>query len=175
MVYAKTPLSTQTAKTLSQARISQAYENLRWPQVIKAPPTGRPPKVVSLKLMLPAAHRLPSNLAATLSKYGRVVMCHGLRLVYQKNQQNRSRFMVVAGKQVSRLATERNRTKRLLHEALFRLVTQEVIPIDAILQARINLADQKFNAVLKRVGDLLHEAGRSTRSSEPPNHETVTA
>lgn len=86
--------------------------------------------------MLPKSNRLPSFEIRTVMRRGKRLLSTYLQCVFLPNQVNTPRFAFVVSTNVDKRATRRNRIKRLMREAVHRLLPQIRGSSDAILIAR---------------------------------------
>lgn len=104
--------------------------------------------------MLPKSNRLPSSDIRTVMRRGKRIANAYMQCVFLPNRGNAPRFAFVVSTQVDKRATKRNRIKRLMREAVHRLLPQIRGSIDAILIARSTREAEIKNSV----GELLHKA-----------------
>ena len=76
--------------------------------------------------MLPKPFKLPYQETALLKKTGQRLRTGSLELIYQKTPDTAWRFMVFVPKRVVKLATSRNRLKRIIYEQI-RLQTTHLV------------------------------------------------
>ena len=74
--------------------------------------------------MLPKPHRLPTPDIKQVMQRGRRLTSAELVLIYQENTIDTPRFAIVVPKRVDKRATARNRAKRLVREALRKLLPE---------------------------------------------------
>jgi len=114
--------------------------------------------------MLPRTFRLPSKDIPEVLRRGIQLRGEGVDFVYKKNRDpGFSRFAFIVSVKVDKRATVRNRMKRLLREAVQRIVSGFPKGIDGVLVVRGKLPDSKaeveviVRAVFRKLGILSRE------------------
>lgn len=112
--------------------------------------------------MLPRQHRLPlSSENSRLQQTGRRFQSSLLTLLVANRDDNSepTRFAVVVSKKLDKRATRRNRTKRLLREALRMLLPQFLPGYDVVMYAKKIFWEEKVSDIWSEVEKLLKRAG----------------
>lgn len=109
--------------------------------------------------MLPKLHRLPGYRIPEILKTGRRFHADIATIVVTKNSEPASRFAVSVSTRLSKKATARNRTKRLLREALFTNLSAIQPGYDGIVFAKKLLLEEKLQDILSEIHELLKKAG----------------
>lgn len=104
--------------------------------------------------MLPKSNRLPSSEIRTVMRRGKRIVNASIQLIFLPNQVGTPRFAFVVATSVDKRATKRNRLKRLMREAAYRLLAQIRGSVDAVVIARSTREGEIENSV----GELLHKA-----------------
>ncbi|KKU87416.1 ribonuclease P protein component [Candidatus Gottesmanbacteria bacterium RIFCSPLOWO2_01_FULL_48_11] len=109
--------------------------------------------------MLPIPYRLPTPDVKQVMRSGRRLASPELVLIYQKNTTDASRFALIVPKSVDKRAVGRNRTKRLVREALRKLLPAIAQAIDGVIIARrkvesLEEALSSINGLVSRIRDL---------------------
>lgn len=112
--------------------------------------------------MLPRQHRLPLSIEnRRLQQTGRRFQSSLLTLLVTNRDDNAgpTRFALVVSKKLDKRATKRNRTKRLLREALRMLLPQFQPGYDVVVYAKKILWEEKVSDIRSEVEKLLKQAG----------------
>ena len=83
--------------------------------------------------MLPTPNRLPTPLVKQVMRSGRRLTSPDLTFIYRSNTASTPRFAVVVPKHVDNRAVVRNRTKRLVREALRKLLPEMKQGVDGVI------------------------------------------
>lgn len=92
--------------------------------------------VLPFNIMLPRECRLPNELLRVIIKKGLFVFTDSLHIKYYLSNNSTSRFAIVIPKKIIKLATVRNRNKRLLRQALFTTQHNLAYSIDAVVTVK---------------------------------------
>lgn len=104
--------------------------------------------------MLPKPYRLPSDRIAEVLRKGKRVYREGLQLIIQKNHLNTPRLAVIVPVRLNKRATVRNRVKRLIREAVRKLLPTFPVGVDGVFMVRGRLPDRE-SEVEKTVQQLM--------------------
>jgi ribonuclease P protein component len=86
--------------------------------------------------MLPSHNRIPTSRITHVLRFGKRVRNEALQLAVAKGEGDVSRFAFVVSTKVDKRATHRNRTRRLLSEAI-RMHMKNIVPgFDCVLVAK---------------------------------------
>ncbi len=111
--------------------------------------------------MLPKTNRLTSqaDFSETKNK-GKVLQSSSFGMVFQKrNDSEPSRFGFIVSNKVSKKATERNKIKRLLREAVSVFLKDTKSGRNVLFLAKGALVGRKFDKLLEEVRQSLGSAG----------------
>ncbi|HCM37380.1 TPA: ribonuclease P protein component [Patescibacteria group bacterium] len=105
--------------------------------------------------MLPSKLRLPMVEARRLLKTGQRVRSESLELIYSASQKLHPRWLVQVPKRVVKLATRRNRLKRVLHQAAFVCHSKVTTPSDFLIRVKQPLPHYSSKQATKDLSELL--------------------
>ena len=156
MFHAKTHVPAEKNETHAQTRVSFPHGNPRWTNCFKTPALKRPKKTDYL--MLPKHLRLPYQEAMLLKKTGRRFSLGSINLLYQKTPDASWKFLIFIPKRVVKLATGRNRIKRIINEHIRLQIAQLTGGGKAIIKlTRLKPEEEiakDLKEVLQRLGKL---------------------
>ncbi|KKR71240.1 MAG: Ribonuclease P protein component [Candidatus Roizmanbacteria bacterium GW2011_GWB1_40_7] len=113
--------------------------------------------------MLPKHYRLAGHRIPTLIRSGKRVSNHLVSLVYQPTCLPAGRqpttITVIVPVRLSKKAVERNRTRRLLREAIYQHLTNLEHGHEVIVMAKKILKEEKLTDILPDITELIKNAG----------------
>lgn len=83
--------------------------------------------------MLPKEYRLPKKFTTELFSSGKRIGNQAILAIYRISLEKTPRFLIIIRKKKGQRAVDRNRTKRLVREAIRKQVTMLKTPIDAVI------------------------------------------
>lgn len=105
--------------------------------------------------MLPKPHRLPSlNIRAVFDR-GKRVNTPLFQLIMLKNNEKTSRFAIVVPAGLDKRTTVRNRTRRLVREAVRKLLPEIEGGWDGVVLVRKDLSEMKQVSVMEQIHSIL--------------------
>ena len=108
--------------------------------------------------MLPKPHRLPSSHIRAVFDHGKRTGTPLLQFIIRQNTVKISRFAVVVPARIDKRATVRNRSKRLVREAIRRLLSEVADGWDVVVVVRKDLSGMKQAYVLEQLRSILAQA-----------------
>ena len=111
--------------------------------------------------MLPKHYRLAGHRIPTLIRSGKRISSHLVSLIYQPTADNLqpTAITVIVPVRLSKKAVERNRTRRLLREAIHQHLAHLEHGYEVIVMARKILKDEKLTDILSDTTESLQNAG----------------
>lgn len=107
--------------------------------------------------MIPKQNRTPRPEIRNLFRRSNRIHSDDLLLLTAQNELPISRFAIIVSKKVARLAVDRNRSKRLIREALHHILPTIKPGIDCIIITQSNFAKQKEVDIEKEIKALLYK------------------
>lgn len=109
--------------------------------------------------MLSKEHRLAGHRIPVLLKHGRRVHADIASVIFVENEPNSSHIGIIVPVKLSKRAVYRNRTKRLISEAIRQNNAKIKLGFDTIIMAKKILKDEKLTDIQKPIVELLQRAG----------------
>ena len=111
--------------------------------------------------MLPKQYRLAGHRIPTLIRSGKRISSHLVSLIYQPTADNLqpTAITVIVPVRLSKKAVERNRTRRLLREAIYQHLTNLEHGHEVIVMAKKILKEEKLTDILPDITELIKNAG----------------
>lgn len=108
--------------------------------------------------MLAAAYRLPTLQIEKVKKKGRMIQRKAFGIcLYKRDDTEISRFGFIVSTRISKRATERNRIKRILREAIQSMLFDIKSSFDILFLAKKVLVDMSTDDILHEVKNALTE------------------
>lgn len=108
--------------------------------------------------MLPRPYRIPSPQMTVVLRQGRRITDSGIALVYVHNHLKVSRFAAVVPAKISKLATRRNRMRRIVTESIRKNLRQIKTGYDCVFFVRHDISAMKQDDVAPLIGTILSDA-----------------
>ena len=108
--------------------------------------------------MFPKPHRLPSSHIRAVFDHGKRTGTPLLQFIIFRNTDTVSRFAVVVPARIDKRATVRNRSKRLVREAIRRLLPEVAGGWDVVVVVKRDLSAMKQSQALEQLKAILAQA-----------------
>lgn len=108
--------------------------------------------------MLPDKNRLPREIFTKLKSDGKVVQGNYLAVVYRINDVKNARFGITVSTKISKLATDRNRIKRMLRQIIKNLMPKINENYDILILTKRKIMESKDDVLSNDLENVLNKA-----------------